>query len=180
MRVNIVYHIGWLKKFLSTCLGAVLLASLLSGCAGNYGKLVYDASVDQIFEGFNVLPDHRYYIYGPDTLPAVIVALDKRYHLASSIWKPVDITKEKLKHWIDHPLRRNRRYPYTFGRRMLDDKGRQIGVWYALRDHLAYSVVWVLDDGTTVKISAPNERRHRRFGPRFLEDERHKDSLTTH
>lgn len=137
-----------------------LLVLSLAGCAGRHGRFVYDEAVDQVFEELTVLSDHRYYFTGPESRPDAIIAIDKRYTLKSKLWKPVEMTSEKLKHWVDNPARRARFYPYTYGRYIVSDDGRRIGLWYSLRDWRAFVTIKMLDD-TTVQVSTPIDEEYR-------------------
>jgi len=146
------------RWWLVLCVSLLILS--LAGCAGRYGKLVYDEAVDQVFDNLKVLPDHRYYFSGPDSRPDAIIAIDKRFTLKSDYWKPVEMTTAKLKHWIENPARRGRFYPYTYGRYILSDKGQRIGLWYSLRDYRAFATVKMLGD-TTVQVSTPIQEAYR-------------------
>jgi hypothetical protein len=141
-------------------LGVVLLVLSMAGCAGRYGNLVYDEAVDQMFENLTVLPDHRYYFSGSDSRPDAIIAIDTRYALKSNIWKPVEMTSEELKRWIDNPARRARLYPYNYGRYIVSDDGQRIGLWYSLKDWRAFATVKMLND-TTVQVSTPIDEAYR-------------------
>jgi hypothetical protein len=146
----------------------LLILVLPMGCGGTYGRFVYDEAVDEAFEQLTVLPDHHYYFSGPDAFPDAIIAVDSNYTLASRLWKPIDMTEAQLKRWIFYPTRRALYYPYTYGRRILDDRGNQLGVWYSLKDYRAFSTVRMLDD-TTVQINTPideTDRRRRSYGGR--------------
>jgi hypothetical protein len=151
---------------LSFCfgLGLPVLIALLMGCAGIYGRFVYDEAVDDVFEQLSVLPDHNYYYSGPDSYPDVIIAIDEKYTLASKLWKPIEITAAQLKKWVFYPSRRAQYYPYTYGRRILDDQGNRIGVWYSLQDYRAFATIRMLD-ANTVQLSTPIDEGHRRQGP---------------
>jgi hypothetical protein len=146
--------------------------ALLMGCTGTYGRFVYDEAVDDTFEQLSVLRGHSYYYSGPDSYPDVIIAINEEYTLASKLWKPIEITEAQLKKWIYYPTRRAQYYPYTFGRRILDERGNQLGVWYSLKDHRAFAPIRMLDD-TTVQLSTPidsHRRRHHGMAP-FGRDE---------
>jgi hypothetical protein len=157
-------------------LSIALLILVLAGCAGRYGNFVYDEAVDQVFENLTVLPGHRYYITGPESRPDAIIAIDQRYTLKSNYWKPVEMTPEKLKHWIDNPARRGRFYPYTYGRYILSDQGQRIGLWYSLRDYRAFATVKMLD-ATTVQISTPIDEEYRFRRTPFSYNMRHDDHM---
>jgi hypothetical protein len=139
----------------------MLLALLLAGCGGTYGRFVYDEAVDQVFEDLRVLPDHHYYFSGPDSNPRAIIAIDKRYTLVSRLWKPVDMTAARLKSWVKNPARRGHYYPYTFGRYLLDDGGERVGLWYSLRDWRESATIKILEDNR-IQVSTPMDEGYRR------------------
>ncbi|MEJ2641372.1 MAG: hypothetical protein P8010_17535 [Desulfosarcinaceae bacterium] len=164
MKLHMVYICGRFQSLATLCQVTVLLSALVSGCSGVYGNFRYDEAVDDTFENLTVLPDHQYYFTGPDSYPNVVIAIDEHYSLASNIWKPIDITRDQLKHWVYNPLRSNRYYPYPYGRRILDDKGNEIGVWYALKDYRLFASIRMLDD-TTVQLSKPFDESDRFLTP---------------
>jgi hypothetical protein len=166
MKINHVHKKDqWVPSFCAG-LGLLVLMALITGCGGTYGRFVYDEAVDDAFEQLTVLPGHQYYFSGPDAYPDVIIAIDKEYTLASKLWKPIEMTETQLKKWVFYPSRRAHYYPYTYGRRILDDRGNRIGVWYALQDYRAFSSIRMLD-AATVQINTPIDeggRRHRPYG----------------
>jgi hypothetical protein len=149
------------RRFRRLAVGLILLALMLTGCGGTYGKFVYDEAVDQVFEDLKVLPEHDYYFSGPDSNPRAIIAIDKRYTLVSSLWKPVEMTEAQLKSWVKNPARRGHFYPYTFGRYLLDDGGERVGLWYSLRDRHAFATMKILDD-KRIQVTTPADDGYRR------------------
>ena len=114
-------------------LGLLILAlmTLFSGCFENYGRLRLSKEVDQTFENAIILPDYNYYYSGPDARPWAILGIKKSYKLQTSQWKKVDLSPEQLKSWILF-MSDFRGYQYrTFGSRVLDPEGKQIGIWYS-------------------------------------------------
>jgi hypothetical protein len=114
-----------------------LAIGLLAACASgpeareNFGILKLSSEVSQIFQTFQVLPDHRYYYSGSDTKPQAIIGIDQNYTLESRLWKEAaDLTPEQLKRWVDQmlgflpPVR-------TFGSAILNASGEQVGIWYS-------------------------------------------------
>lgn len=148
-------------RFPWLALGLILLALTLAGCGGTYGKFVYDEAVDQVFEDLRVLPDHRYYFSGSDSLPRAIIAIDRRYTLVSSIWKPIEMTEAQLRRWVLNPARQGHFHPYTFGRYLLNDGGEQVGLWYSLRDRRAFATIKILGDNR-IQVSTPVDDGYRR------------------
>lgn len=117
------------KIFLGAFL--LILAAVFSGCSGNYGRLKLSNEVDKTFEDAVVLPDYQYYYSGGDTRPRAILAIQKGYELQTSLWKKVDLDPEQLKKWILF-MTEFRGYNFrTFGSRVLDPEGKQVGMWYS-------------------------------------------------
>jgi hypothetical protein len=115
-------------------LGALLLilVTVFSGCFANYGRLRLSKEVDNTFKDAIVLPEHKYYYSGSDVRPNAILAIHNSYTLRTSLWKEVDIDSEQLRKWI---LFMNEQLPEysirTYGSRILDPEGKQVGIWYS-------------------------------------------------
>ena len=131
----------------------------MSGCAGtgNFGRLVRDDNVKNAFETYRLPPDHRYYYSGPDASPKALIGIQNDFRLESNFWKPVELTTERLKRWFekggltreDYDLSRN-------GAEILAPDGRQIGIWYAMRNW-RYRATIKMIDANTVNVSTPIE-----------------------
>lgn len=114
-------------------LGALLLilTVLFSGCSANYGRLKLSTEVEKTFENAVVLPDHKYYYSGGDARPMAILAIQNSYKLRTSLWKEVDLDPERLKNWILLMTELRGYSLRTFGSRVLDPEGKQLGIWYS-------------------------------------------------
>ena len=113
---------------------------------------------------FEILPNHSYYYYGPDARPFYIIAIDKQYSLNSKKWKPVDLTPDRLKKWIDIPPRVGYD-PQTYGANITGTNGEQIGLWYSVRDWRDKGSA-TLGDNNQVTVTAPAVRaKELRRGP---------------
>jgi hypothetical protein len=103
-----------------------LLATLLAGCAGVYGRYTRDTEVMQSFNDNRVPPDYRYYYFGYDTRPYAVIGVEKKYDAGSNLWREVEPNTEKFKYmirWIWED------YGYTrFAARILDPSGKPVGV----------------------------------------------------
>ena len=138
----------WALTLPAACL---LMVSLLAGCAskqeirGNNGTLKLSLEVSQIFETYQVLPNHRYYYSGSSTKPKAIIGIDQNYSLDTRLWKEAaDLNSEQLKRWVDQIL--GFRPPVrTFGSSILSASGQKVGIWYSPFDY------------TTVKVEADNQ-----------------------
>ena len=124
-----------LRKTLSASLLAVALSLPIFGCApGSYGQLDFQLTVADIFESGQILEDHSYYYIGPDAEPFAIMAVDKKYELAPSLWKSIDLSQEQLNAWnlrIDNRYRFRDKYK---GAVILDQDGNRLGIWYSRID----------------------------------------------
>ena len=123
----------------------VLVLALAAGCAGKYGSIRWDTDVGRTFETAQVLPGHRYYTTGSDTVPDAILALRENHPLSTNLWREVAMTSEILARLVDRM--RNTRSVGPFGRVVLDDRGGVIGGWYSYLDP---TPVKLLDDGGVV------------------------------
>jgi len=138
----------WAVLLPAACL---LMVSLLAGCASNpearqnLGTLRLSSEVSQIFETYQVLPNHRYYYSGSSTKPKAIIGIDQNYSLDTRLWKEAaDLNSEQLKRWVDQIL--GFRPPVrTFGSSILSASGQKVGIWYSPFDY------------TTVKVEADNQ-----------------------
>jgi hypothetical protein len=129
------------------------------GCGANYGNLKYDNDVKQMFESYEVRPDYRYYYSGSDASPNVIIGIKKEYQLKSQLWKPVDLTADLLKSWLNFPRQRVGYDPSRRGSYILGPDGKKIGVYYANRDWRTWSSV-KLEGENLVLLSAPTHPNH--------------------
>jgi len=147
----------------------LIAAAFLLGCAGNYGRFEYDSEVDRLFKDFEPLAGHHYYFSGPETYPRAIIGIAAGYTLVSRFWKPVDMTPEQLKRWVGWPVRGAFYSHEGYGRYILDDQDRRVGVWYSLRDRHAFATVKMLD-ATTVQVSTPFENFSSNRRSKFFSD----------
>ena len=94
-----------------------------------FGTLKRDAEITQIFETYQILPNHKYYISAWGNIPYAIIGIDKNYTLREGLWKEVDITPQLLRSWVFQmePI-----YGYPpYGSNILDHEGNRLGVWYS-------------------------------------------------
>lgn len=118
------------KIFLSALL--LMLTVVFSGCSTNYGQLRLSTEVENTFLDAIVLPNHKYYYSGGDTRPRAILAIHNSYKLRTNLWKEVDLESEQLKNWIQQMRDFLEGYSFrTFGSRVLDPEGKQVGIWYS-------------------------------------------------
>ena len=133
-RLEIVQNDYRLLK-VTIVLSIVSLVAIVS-CAGNYGRLVRNQEINEVFKTYRVFPDHRYYFSGPDGRPDAIMGIHRDYTLETTQWTEIDLTEEQLKKLIDwinfHHRSRTRYYPFGFA--ILDHDGKQVGMWYSIWD----------------------------------------------
>ena len=141
---NSTFHIKTMLMIavsvLLPALGGAVDLELPGGISLKYGKLERSKEITKIFE---ILPDHNYYYSGWGSVPYAIIAIDSQYKLRKGLWNPIEATVPMLRSWV-----RDMDMIYGFppyGSRILDHKGRQLGVWYSSKQ-------W-----TTVVIEEENE-----------------------
>ena len=105
-----------------------LLAALVAGCAGNYGRYQRDAEILQKFKANQVPSDYRYYYYGFDTSPYALIGVEKKYDAGSNLWREVEPNTEEFKSMIGRIWSDYGYGPYAA--RILDPSGNQVGILY--------------------------------------------------
>jgi hypothetical protein len=108
-------------------IGALRALALFEG----YGSLVPSSEVTQAFDGYRINSDLNYYFSGAEAWPDAIIGVNKAYTLDSPLWRKIVATPEVFKNFVSGMKSR----PSTMalhGYAILDDKGRQIGVWYSM------------------------------------------------
>ena len=120
----------------------ILFLSMAAGCSGRYGSIRWDNGVQQSFSAAQVLPGHRYYTAGSDTIPDAIIALREDRPLRGGLWREVAMTPEILARLMDRM--RNNRVETPYGNVILDDQGVRIGAWCSF---FKTTSVKLLDDG---------------------------------
>jgi hypothetical protein len=112
------------------------LIFFLSGCAGflaGYGNIRPDRNATMAFESFQMNPDYIYYYSGSDVYPNALVGLDKKYRIEPELWKRMTHSPLVFKELVSQMHARALQIGQTqHGFSILDDQGRQIGVWYSI------------------------------------------------
>lgn len=115
----------------------VALAFACFGCAGllagKYGAIVPDGPATAAFESFQLNAGLNYYVSGADEYPNALLGLSREYVLDSTLWKRIDPTPARFR---DLVLQMQTR-AWQVGQRqhgfaVVDDQGRQIGIWYSI------------------------------------------------
>ena len=151
------FSIFILYSFYILCMSLFLSSA---GCAGslinNYGEIIPDGNITTMFEKYQINPHFNYYISGSDVYPNAILGVDKTYTLESDLWKKVDMTHAKFRELVTSMQDRVRALSIKLtlhGFVMLDDKGKQIGVWYSI---LSVRTSVKMKDSRTVIIDTPD------------------------
>jgi len=153
-----------MQKNWKTILSAAcaMLLFLSSGCASmplkNYGSIVADGRVTAAFDKYQVNPNYDYFYSGSEVYPNAVMGLDKAYALESDLWKKVDMTPAKLREIVTYMKDKAATVNLMtslHGFVILDDKGKQIGVWYSILKATTKSSVRMKDD-KTVLIDTPD------------------------
>jgi hypothetical protein len=114
-----------------------------------YGKLKRDRDVNQTFQTYKVLPDHKYYTSGQANIPYAIIGINKNYKLRPGMWQEVQLTTPLLRSWVSNM---DNIYGYPpYGSIILDDNGKQIGIWYSSKQ---WTTV-IIEEDSEVAILAP-------------------------
>jgi hypothetical protein len=114
------------------------------------------------FEKYQMNTDFNYYISGSDVYPHVIIGLDKSYNIEPDLWKHVDMTPHKLRELVLDMEQKIRHLNMTLtlhGFTLLDDKGKQIGIWYSILE--ASTSLWMKDERTVIIITPPLDTYYR-------------------
>jgi len=117
------------------CIGMLFFIAMTTflGCLANYGRNMLSDEVNNVFESFQVLPDHTYYYSGSDASPDAIIGIHKRYELDSAdVWTKVDLANKQLKYWVETMAMASLKgYPaFPDGYYILDPDEKPIGVYY--------------------------------------------------
>lgn len=112
----------------------ILVALLISGCFGNYGRLKHNVAVSRAFQNYQVEPDYKYYYYGRTNMPYAIVGIDRAYHMRSRVWREVDQDTEEFQNmvfWVWEDIRYAYQRNFSRGAYILDPEGNRVGIWYS-------------------------------------------------
>ena len=132
--------------------GVVILT--LAACGGSYGTLQRSTAVDQEFESTQILPEYNYYFTGSYYKPKAIIGIHRDYTLVSKLWKPVDLTVDRLNGWVEQ-MTNFKGYAFrNLGSNILNAEGQIIGIWYSPED---FTTIRMLGE-KQVSIYPPNGR----------------------
>jgi hypothetical protein len=140
-------------------LAMAVLPLLLTGCAATpepkSSGVVTSREATDIWHSYEIYPNYNYYYSGADSLPNYIIGIDDKYTLTSKLWKPVDLTPEMLKNWLNYIRPRVGYSQSPYGAFIMGPGGERIGLWYSLRDwRLKGSAT--LGDNNQVAVTKPS------------------------
>jgi hypothetical protein len=114
-----------------------------------YGKLKRDRTVNRIFQTFQLVAEHKYYISGLGNIPTAIIGVQSKYKLRPGLWKQVDPSTPLLRSWVSQ-MENIYGYP-PYGSVILNDDGQQIGIWYSSKQWTTI----IIEENNEVAILAP-------------------------
>lgn len=134
-------------------IGLAILGGLILFFSGRlqerYGSLQASESATRAYEQYELDPDLKYYISGPDVYPRAVIGIDRRLLLDSDLWKQRDFDPETFRETVlNMQSRALSTMQLLHGFEILDQQGRRIGTWFS-----------TLDTRTTVKMLADNRVR---------------------
>ena len=130
--------------------GMLFAAHAASIISFRYGKLERDREVTRAFEAAQISTAYNYYYNGLGNIPFAIIGIDKTYQLREGMWQPIELTPQMLRGWIRQMDIIYDGFP-PYGSHILDDNGKQIGVWYSSKQ---WTTV-IIEDDNQVAVFAP-------------------------
>lgn len=121
------------SRFFVAIISILTVSVALIGCSmSNYGKLKATPEVTRSFEAYQILPGHKYYYKGTYSQPVVIVGINENYDLNSKLWVEIDPKSGDFRKLIDKvSLQGSGSTTEPWGFTILDNSGRDVGVWYS-------------------------------------------------
>ena len=109
-----------------------LIAAMVSGCLGTYGKLHWDPQVTTAFQSYEVQKDFNYYYYGVGNRTFAMAGISTDYVMESKMWREVQPDTEEFKKLISRAWENSYYKPYDpRGAHILNPEGKRVGVWYS-------------------------------------------------
>jgi hypothetical protein len=116
-------------NFVSTITITAIFLSVISGCAGSYGRINRDDEVTKAFKSYQVPSEYKYYYYGFDTRPYAVIGVDPKFDAGTKLWREVDPQSaafEKMIFWVWEA-----QHYYPYGAHILDPAGNRVGLWFS-------------------------------------------------
>lgn len=115
-----------------------------------YGKLERSKEITRAFETSQIPPDHDYYYSGQGNIPNAVIGIARTHRLRPGLWTPVKLTPQILRGWVRQmDIIYDGFRPY--GSRILDDSGKQIGIWYSSKQWTTI----IMEDNNQVAVFTP-------------------------
>lgn len=133
--------------------GGLIALSLLTACAGAYGRLQRSHAVGVLFERNTVLADHHYYTAGPEAQPTAILAVHQDVAFQPGLWRPVAMTAAQLARLVDAMTDQLGVSPAIMGGVIMDPEGKPVGLWYSRYSRT--TVRFATDRSMTVSLPDP-------------------------
>jgi hypothetical protein len=122
---------------------------LPGGISLKYGKLERSKEITKVFQTYQILPDHQYYVSGWGSVPYAIIAIDSQYKLRKGLWNPVDATVPMLRNWV-RGMDTIYGYPPS-GSQILDHTGKPLGMWYSSKQWTTI----IIEEENKIAVLAP-------------------------
>jgi hypothetical protein len=159
-----MYKYGKVIFYGFLCFALISCATVTDVLTKNWGKIVQDEQVRKSFETYSVSTDMNYYISGSDVYPFAILGLNKDYTLDSDLWKQVELTQALLQELVMDMQSKAWGFGQSqFGFAVLDDQGKQIGIWYSI---LSASTSIQMKDDKKVMIYTPDPDTYKQYEER--------------
>lgn len=157
---------GKIIVWIIACAVFISCAAANEALTKNWGKIVPDNEVKNIFETYQVGSDFNYYISGSDVYPHAILGLNKAYILDSTLWKKIELTEAMLQVLVtDMKSKALDSGISQFGFAVLDNRGKQIGVWYSILS--ATAPVHMKEDNKVI-IYTPDPDTYEKYGEKRI------------
>ena len=141
--------VGLNKIWIVIGVSFILILTLSPVWGFEYGKLKRDRDTTRIFQKYEVIPNHKYYICGQGNIPFAIIGIHNDYTLNEGLWKQVDISPQLLRGWVDQMDTIYGFQPY--GSKILDNYGKQVGIWFSSKQ---WTTV-VLEENNGIAVFTP-------------------------
>ncbi len=120
------------RRFILLGVCVLSAALMLSGCAGNYGRLNWDSQVTTAFQNHDIQQGFNYYYYGVGNRTFAMAGISTEYNIKSRMWREVPQDMEAFKSLVSRAWENYHYKPYDpQGAHILNPEGNRVGVWYS-------------------------------------------------
>ena len=140
----------------------ITLVFILAGCVGvKSPTLVLDRELDYAFTGYQVLPDHRYYITGGYVAPRAILAIHTDYQLdnGSHLWVEVPaVDSSQIQLWMDnyHKYAKPGTGTLFMAAYIVNPDRKRVGAWYSRQRETRVDFL----ENNRIKVYPPDMERY--------------------